>query len=162
MAEEARLESVWPPKAAPGFESLSFRAMQALEGAARKCGVFTYRRVRRELAHARMCRYVKTGTESRPSTLCSRKPREKRGASRANPSREQNTPSLHPDRPITLLPCAKHPSFAPGEHHPLLRQPINLPDRRPPAFRPELRRLNKKKSIFTAKNKKLMSNDEDS
>ena len=25
MAEEARLESVWPPKAAPGFESLSFR-----------------------------------------------------------------------------------------------------------------------------------------
>ena len=28
MAEEARLESAWPPKAAPGFESLSFRVMQ--------------------------------------------------------------------------------------------------------------------------------------
>ena len=25
VAEEARLESAWPPKAAPGFESLSFR-----------------------------------------------------------------------------------------------------------------------------------------
>jgi hypothetical protein len=33
----------------------------------------------------------------------------------ANPSRVQNTPSLHPDRPITLLPCAKRPSFAPGK-----------------------------------------------
>jgi len=88
--------------------------MQSIERRRTWCGVFTYRRVRREFAHVRMCRYVKTGTESRPSTLCSRKSREKaRSAGLIPPvcktpppctrtgqlpsSRVQNVPLLHPE-----------------------------------------------------------------
>ena len=40
MAEEARLESAWPPKAAPGFESLSFRIKKDSRSG---CLLFFYR-----------------------------------------------------------------------------------------------------------------------